>query len=233
MLGMVFLAFIEMSFYGWMLGCMGVAYLCGSIPFGYLAGKMKGIDIREHGSGNIGATNAVRVLGKAIGLPVFFLDFLKGFLPVWGAQWVLSSYCEGWSGGMVATVLVLTAMAGVLGHTFTCWLGFKGGKGVATAGGVLMGLFWLPASIVVGTWALVFVVTRYVSIASMAAAAVFPVTVLWRYGYLSGEIESGSIPYLVFSIVVSALVILKHVSNIKRLLTGTEPRCFSGKKLEK
>jgi hypothetical protein len=110
-------------------------FLCGSIPFGYWAGKLKGLDIRQHGSGNIGATNVIRVCGKGIGIPVFILDMLKGWLPTWYAGVHLAA---GTSSG--TTLAVLAGFAAILGHTFTPWLGFKGGKGVATATGVLIGI---------------------------------------------------------------------------------------------
>jgi glycerol-3-phosphate acyltransferase PlsY len=115
-----------------------VAYLSGATPFGYLAGKLKGIDIRQHGSGNIGATNAIRVLGKGIGIPVFILDLLKGLLPVLFAKHWLAQMPGAES--LISWGAVLTALAAVLGHMFTFWLGFKGGKGVATTGGVLLGI---------------------------------------------------------------------------------------------
>lgn len=204
-----------------------LAYFSGSIPFGYLAGRLKGVDLREHGSGNIGATNAIRVLGKGLGIPVFILDFLKGYIPVALGWHVFNEY----SPDLSATFLVLMAMSAVLGHTYTCWLSFKGGKGVATGAGVLAALVPWPAMVVIGLWAVVFLVSRYVSLASIVAAAVFPVTVLYTFNYFSdAPVPEGSLPVVIFSFIIALLVILKHRDNIRRLLAGEEHRAFSGKK---
>jgi glycerol-3-phosphate acyltransferase PlsY len=150
-----------------MLLCAVGGYVSGATPFGYLAGKIKGIDIRQHGSGNIGATNAIRVLGKGVGIPVFILDLLKGWLPVWlGKTWLVTLPCPE---TLLSTAAVITGLAAVLGHMFTFWLSFKGGKGVATATGVLLGI--APLAMVGGltVWLLVFFSMRFVSLASMMA----------------------------------------------------------------
>src|SRR5689334_13058797 len=144
------------------------SYLLGSIPFGYIAGRIAGIDIRNSGSGNIGATNVTRTLGKAYGYPVFALDFLKGFaavrLTIFIAERAPPAYISAELAGMAAAVLC------VIGHSFPLWLGFKGGKGVATSAGALFGL--MPFALVIGTivWVLTFQLTRYVSLASIAMA---------------------------------------------------------------
>lgn len=204
-----------------------LSYFSGSIPFGYLAGKLKGVDLREHGSGNIGATNAIRVLGKGLGIPVFLLDFLKGYVPVALGWFVFRDYSPDWS----ATFLVLMAMSAVLGHTYTCWLSFKGGKGVATGAGVLAALVPWPAMVVIGLWIVVFLVSRYVSLASIVAAAAFPFTVLYAFHYFSASpVPQGSLPVVIFSFIIALLVILKHKDNIRRLLSGEEHRAFSRKK---
>ena len=140
---------------------LAAAYVVGATPFGYLAGKMKGVDIRQHGSGNIGATNVIRVLGKGIGIPVFILDVLKGLLPVLCARW--------WNLGMDCQIAA--ALGAVLGHNFTFWLGYKGGKGVATSAGALFGLMWMPTLVAVVTWVVAFFFTRYVAVASLAIAS--------------------------------------------------------------
>lgn len=212
----------------WGVGLIVGAYFCGSIPFGYLAGKLfRGIDLREHGSGNIGATNAVRVLGKGIGIPVFILDFLKGFLPVFLAgKFALASFSPNWA----SILLVMMAMAAVLGHTFTCWLKFKGGKGVATGGGVVTALEPFGAMLVIGVWIVTFLISRYVSLASILAAAAYPVAVLWFNDYFSaGPADEGSLPIVIFSFVIAALLILKHKDNIRRLMKGEEHRAFTKK----
>src|SRR6476620_4945222 len=148
--------------------CALAGYLAGSLPFGYFAGKLKGVDIRQHGSGNIGATNAIRVLGKGIGIPVFILDMLKGWLPVLGASSWLGH--QGYSVEMVSVAKAVTGFSAVLGHMFTCWLGFKGGKGVATMAGVLIGIEPIAMLGALGAWLVVFFTTRYVSLASLASA---------------------------------------------------------------
>lgn len=212
------------------LGGMGMliaAYLCGSVPFGYIAGRMKGVDLRKCGSGNIGATNVIRTLGKGIGIPVFILDFLKGFLPVFLASRYLLS---GVSPDGASVFLVLMSLCAVLGHTYTCWLKFKGGKGVATGAGVVVALNPFAGGVIILVWIVLFCSTRYVSLASILAAAAFPLAALYDYHYFSPiPAPEGSTPILVFSFVIAVLVILKHKDNIKRLLDGTEHRAFSKK----
>ena len=187
------------------------AFLLGSIPTGYLVAHAKGIDIRQHGSGNIGATNVFRTLGKPLGILVFFLDALKGFAAVWLAM----RY-----GGESAWPGILAAVAAIAGHNYTPWLGFKGGKGIATSAGVLIALMpWAVLAIAL-VWFAVFFATRYVSLASICAAAALPVAVggLWFYGC------GGNGPLLGFSALIAALAIWRHRSNIERLMAGTEHR---------
>lgn len=200
------------------------AYFCGAMPFGYLAGRLNGIDIRQHGSKNIGATNVLRVLGKKVGIPVFILDVLKGALPTMLAEWWMTNRC-GATPGTATLVAVLCAAAAVLGHTFTFWLGFKGGKGVATTAGSLLGLS--PTALLIGlaAWIITFYSTRYVALASIVAAVVLPLAMAvqmttqgtWNFVLLG------------FGIVMGVLVIVRHRSNIARLLAGTENR-FGKKK---
>ena len=188
-----------------------VAFLLGSIPTGYLVARAKGVDIRQHGSGNIGATNVFRTLGKPLGILVFFLDALKGFAAVWLAVRF---------GGPSAWPPILAAVAAIAGHNYTPWLGFKGGKGIATSAGVLIALMpWAVLAIAV-VWFGVFFATRYVSLASICASAALPVAVgaLWFYGC------GGSGPLLGFSVLIAALAIWRHRSNIQRLMAGTEHR---------
>lgn len=202
-----------------LLAALG-GYLSGSLPFGYLAGRLKGIDIRQHGSGNIGATNVIRVLGKGIGIPVFILDMLKGWLPVWlAAAWL------GTVEGVADTTLlsagkVLTGLAAVLGHMFTFWLGFKGGKGVATTAGVLLGVHWLAMVGGLGVWLITFFVTRFVSLASMLAGVGVAGT-MWVEMSRNGRKDP---VMLGFGILVMVLVIVRHRANIRRILDGTEPQ---------
>lgn len=193
-------------------------HVSGATPFGYLAGKLRGIDIRQHGSGNIGATNAIRVLGKGIGIPVFILDFLKGWLPVWLAKgWLMET--PG-AEGLVSLGAVLTGLAAVLGHMFTFWLGFKGGKGVATTGGVLLGIAPLAMLGGLGVWLLFFFAFRFVSLASIMSGVGVVATMLIqmsRTGSWDGVM-------LGFGLLVMILVIVRHRSNIGRILAGTEPK---------
>src|SRR5216117_3231433 len=162
------------------------SYLLGSIPFGYLAGRIAGINIRQAGSGNIGATNVVRVLGKRYGYPVFFLDFFKGL----GAVEIAIAFARAarpeW--GSPEVYGILAAFGSVIGHSFPPWLKFRGGKGVATAAGALFGL--VPQATVIGLaiWLLVFWLTRYVSLASVLTAVALPLVIFiinWR-----GETET-------------------------------------------
>ena len=191
------------------------AYVLGATPFGYMAGKMQGIDIREHGSGNIGATNVLRTLGKPIGITVLILDLLKGLAPVLAAK-LLSPED--------ALVHILAGIGTILGHNFTFWLRFRGGKGIATSAGVLVGLTWIAALAGVAVWLVLFFTTKYVAVASIGAAVAIPVVVLLG--------ESSNIPLVIFSVLVAVLAIVRHRSNIQRLLAGTENRFGSSPKHE-
>lgn len=193
-------------------------YLLGSIPFGLLVGRLNGIDIRQHGSGNIGATNVLRTLGKKWGYTTFALDVLKGVLAV-----VLVHFLPlPEAAGFTPVILKIAAgLACIVGHNFPVWLKFKGGKGVATTGGVLVALLPLAALVAVAAWVVTFYTTRYVSVASIVAAIAIPVAV-W-------SIERQIDPLFIFSLVVAALGIWRHRANIQRLLAGTESR-FERKK---
>ncbi len=202
------------------------AYLLGSIPTGYLVAKAKGIDIRSVGSGNIGATNAMRVLGKPAGIFVLLVDALKGyvacaFLPAPIYNW-LSPHFFGLAPQFHAEPVELqirfNVIAGIfviLGHNYTCWLRFKGGKGIATTAGAYFALAPLSAGIALGVWILLLVATRYVSIASILAAAALPIAV-WctKDSALLGIVTT----------LLGSLAIYKHKSNIQRLMAGTENR---------
>ena len=193
-------------------------YLLGSIPPGYLAGRIAGIDIRKVGSGNIGATNVTRTLGKRYGYPVFLMDFMKGALAV-GLSILLAKKTQSEPNypelfGIVAAIFCL------LGHTFPVWLGFKGGKGVATSAGAIFGLMPLAALIGLGVWVLVFELTRYVSVASITTAIVLPATVL----ALTYATHTNGTALFYFSVCMAAVVVFRHRSNLSRLVRGTEPR---------
>ncbi len=189
-----------------------VAYVLGSIPFGFIAGLIAGIDVRQHGSGNIGATNTLRVLGKKYGYAVFVTDVLKGFLAVRIALWLAqfdpsTSYLIG----------ILAAFFVVVGHSFPIWLRFRGGKGVAAAAGACLGLLPVATFIAVMVWIAIFFAFRFVSLASIVAAVALPISA-WLLGNVADPILLG------FSALIAALIIFRHRSNIARLLQGSEPR---------
>jgi glycerol-3-phosphate acyltransferase PlsY len=214
------------------LAAVAFAFFLGSIPFGLVVARMRGVDIRKHGSGNIGATNVGRVLGLRWFFVVFFLDMLKGVMPVllFGA----------WSGALgrmdlpasLAWSWMCVVVGAVLGHVFSPWVGFRGGKGVATALGALLGawpLLGAPVVLAAVAWGVVFKLFRYVSLASVSAAVAMPIGVLaWlllaeRVG--AGEASPGAwASSLTISISLAMLVIWRHRSNIARLRAGTEPK---------
>lgn len=194
------------------------SYLLGSIPFGYLAGRLGGIDIRQAGSGNVGATNVVRVLGKRYGYPVFALDFLKGFGAVKISMLIAPGRPPEWDSPEIFGILA--ALSSVLGHLYPPWLKFKGGKGVATSAGALLALTPVATLIGVAIWIIVFWLTRYVSLASITAAVVLPVVIL----VVSSQDQNKGRPLVYSSACVAAVVIWRHRSNLSRLMRGTEPR---------
>ncbi|HEV2224447.1 MAG TPA: glycerol-3-phosphate 1-O-acyltransferase PlsY [Candidatus Acidoferrales bacterium] len=188
------------------------AYLVGSIPFGYLIVRMgSGSDVRGAGSGNIGATNVTRVAGKAAGLATLALDAGKGYLAVWMAM--------RWSHGNIRWMMA-AGVAVVLGHTFSCWLGFRGGKGVATGLGVFLAIAWQAVLATLLVWLVVVAFWRYISLGSIVAAAALPILVYLFYA-------PGHAPPLAVSfgsVAVAIIVIFKHRENIARLIAGTESR---------
>jgi len=195
------------------------AYLLGSIPSGYLAGRARGIDIRAQGSGNIGATNVTRILGKRIGILVLVTDAAKGWVSVYFIPrlvWWLFVIPEG---SLLAEWLSITAGIGaVLGHNYTCWLNFKGGKGIATSAGVMLGLVPFALVIVLAVFLVVLVTTRFVSLASISASVTLPFAT-WLTGQKAALIA--------VTAGLGILAVFKHRTNIKRLLNRTEPR-FGG-----
>jgi len=201
----------------WLL-ILAASYLLGSIPVGYLLVlAFRKEDVRETGSGNIGATNVARAGGKGLGIATLLLDALKGYLAV-----VLAMHFAPTVGGAVSTLAVAAAVAAVVGHIFTVWLGFKGGKGIATALGVFLALVPMVALGSFIVFALVFAISRFVSLASIAAAISIPLLTLW--------LVPRHTPALLLGLsAISLLSIIKHHENIARLLSGTESK-FSSKK---
>jgi glycerol-3-phosphate acyltransferase PlsY len=193
-----------------------IAYLLGSIPTGFLVAKARGVDIRTVGSGNIGATNVFRILGKPAGVFVLLADGVKG----WLAVFVVAKLVSGWfypAAGSTAGewFAICAGIAAILGHNYTCWLYFKGGKGIATSAGVLIALVPVPLLIILTIWIVVFAFTRYVSLASISASFSLPFAA-WAVG------ESRTIVLVTAGL--AALAIYKHKANIRRLINGTESR---------
>lgn len=195
------------------------AYFLGSVPTGFLVARAKGVDIRGVGSGNIGATNAFRVLGKGLGLLVLLLDFAKGLLACLGVPPLMATMTDVELGGHAIVLGLVAAVGSVLGHNFTVWLRFKGGKGVATSAGALAALTPLALAIGLVVWSVLLGLTRYVSLGSIGAAMAVPIATWFttRSGLLTGATS-----------VLGALVILRHRTNIGRLLNGTENRIEFG-----
>lgn len=188
-----------------LVGC----YLLGAIPFGLIVGKVtRGIDIRDYGSGNIGASNVLRTLGPGPAFAVFFLDTVKGLGAV--------ALCRGL--GLSDYGVVAGGLLSILGHSFSVFLGLKGGKGVATSLGMVIGLNPVIAGIGFAVWLAVVGATRYISLGSVAAALCVPaMMILWK----SMDVPP---PYQITAFAAGLLIVVKHISNMKRLLSGTETR---------
>lgn len=186
---------------------LGLAFFLGSLPFGYWLAMARGVDLRQQGSGNTGATNVGRVLGQKWGYLVFGLDLGKGWLAVALAQSV---------GGLSDRWVLAAGVGAVLGHVFSPWLGFRGGKGVATSAGILVGLTpWIALGMAV-LWAGVFQISRTVSVASLSAATAFPALVFWFHP------TQTLLQWM--SIGISVLVWIRHRDNLQRLFLGKENR---------
>ncbi len=221
-IGALFLGVAQMTH--WLLW-MAVSYLAGSVPFGLLIGSAKGVDIRYHGSGNVGATNTGRLLGQRWGVLCFVLDLLKGTVPVLAGGWALGyvgqpiDVLEAWR-------WVALGAAAMVGHIYPVWLGFKGGKGVATGLGVVLGIWPVltcSGLVAAGVWAAVVWATRYVSIASIAAAVAVPLGVL-LHTLACGEALDRVSPFLITTGLLALLVAYRHRSNLVRIRQGIEPK---------
>ncbi|MDP2938110.1 MAG: glycerol-3-phosphate 1-O-acyltransferase PlsY [Candidatus Omnitrophota bacterium] len=206
----------------WIVLGILISYLIGSIPTAYIFGRvLKGIDIRKFGSGNVGATNALRVLGKPAGIAVLVLDILKGFVVVFFLGNIIVARITGIPDDI--TTRVLLGLSCICGHNWTIFLKLKGGKGMATTLGVLLGLTVKVAGLklifvmVILTWLVVFIITRIVSLASMISGIALPV-----YMFL---LKQPSI-LIYSSVLLCIFIILRHKSNLKRLFQGKEPRLF-------
>ena len=217
-----------------------LSYLLGSIPFGLIVAKAHGMDIRKHGSGNIGATNVMRVLGKKPGYTVFACDALKGIVAVIAAKYIADHHSlpisqvrtvyEGVDHSVIhitniirlpeSIAAISAAIACIIGHNFPIWLKFKGGKGMATSAGVLIAMMPETAAGCMLIWGLVFFATRYVSLASIAAAVALPLITMLLL--LTGQLYGW--PYFYFAVAACILAVWRHRSNIGRLANGTENR---------
>ncbi|QSH40787.1 glycerol-3-phosphate 1-O-acyltransferase PlsY [Lentisphaerota bacterium ZTH] len=194
------------------------AYLIGALPWAYLIGRWKGIDLREYGSGNYGATNVTRVIGKWHGRLCFILDFLKGFVPVFAVSMMIK---YGWFDDKYQLSQIVAAFGAVIGHIFPVYTRFRGGKGMSTSAGAILGLAPYSVLIAAAVWVVVFLASRYVSLASIAAAAVLPVCATF---ISMMKLYVHSYYVLGFLYLLALLAIVKHSSNIKRLMNGTESR---------
>ena len=211
-----------MELFGYAVAAV-LGYLLGSIPTGFLVAQARGIDIRTIGSGNIGATNVIRALGKPAGILVLLADAFKGWLAVVVLPELVSRIFGTAANDDTREVYsIVGGVCAILGHNYTCWLQFRGGKGIATSAGVLLALVPWAWLIIFVVWVLAFTFTRYVSVASIAAAAALPFAAL---------ITRESTVKVLVTAAMSILAIYKHRSNIQRLLAGTEPR-FSLKRKE-
>ncbi len=223
-----------------------IAFLLGSIPFGLLIAKSQGINIREHGSGNIGATNVLRIVGKKYGIACFVLDFLKGLIP---ALFGISLFYFGDTHHTFAlsflephaillddqfsaqSMQVFTGLCAILGHNYSPWVNFKGGKGIATSAGVLAALMPFALCILIIIFILTYKLTRYISVASMVGAGSLPILVFLGSIY-HGKFQAGTWnkPLLIFALFVAFMAIWKHRSNIKNLINGSEHKFTSKSK---
>jgi acyl phosphate:glycerol-3-phosphate acyltransferase len=199
----------------WLL-IIAPSYLIGSVPWGYVFARAKGIDIRQKGSGNIGAANAARVMGTKWGYLVFLCDFFKGFLSV-----RLGLLIAGFLQADPVLASALAASAAVIGHDYSVWLGFKGGKGIATLAGVVLGVFPPLVCVSFGiVWGVVFLLGRYTSLASICAVVALPIAA----ALIAAKNEADFQLLIGFCVIMAALALWRHRSNIVRLLNGTENR---------
>ncbi len=198
-----------------------LSYLLGSIPFGYLIAITKGIDIRTEGSGNIGATNVSRVLGRKYGLIIFFLDMFKAFAAVFFVPLIFSGIKFPTTSDNL--LVILCGFSSILGHAFPVFLKFRGGKAVATCFGVFIWLSPIAIAISFVAWIITVLVSRYVSLGSMIGTLVLLVVIVLVVDSPFGD----NIYLTLLSVAVTILVIAKHTSNIKRIISGTEKKVFS------
>lgn len=199
-------------------------YLAGSIPFGLLIGRLAGKDVRTEGSGNIGATNVLRVCGVGWGVFALLMDAFKGFAPVF---WIALPLAE--ASDSPSLWRMVGGIAAILGHNFPVWLGFKGGKGVASTAGVMLALWPGVVGIAFASWCVGVVLTRYVSIGSLLAATAIPTSFLILY-WSRGPFTAALLPETIASFLMCLMGWVRHTANIQRLWRGEESRIFAKKK---
>ena len=212
-----------------LIGLVPLAYLLGSVPFGFLVAKTRGVDPRKAGSGNIGATNVGRLLGFKFFVIVFTLDLLKGLIPMLAAGVVLDRLANPAQEYLARdyALWLLVGFSAIFGHMFSLFLHFKGGKGVATSAGVILGLFpyyTYPALIAILVFAIAFKLTRYVSLASMLGSGFFSIAYLAMGLAFHWPVFGQQWPLLAFAVLMGGLIIYKHRGNLARLRSGTEHR---------
>jgi len=212
------------------------AYLVGAIPFAYVLARAHGKDLRAIGSGNMGATNLARALGRSWGYVCFILDTLKGLVPMLVILWLVKPVLHRRGGDEMNFLWLWLAVgcAAIMGHIFPVYLGFKGGKGVATSFGVALGLwpyYTGCAVLAIGIWAVVVLIWRYVSLASLVAAVSFPVILSAAIWFLPAWKLASLWPLVLVATIIPVMVIALHRANIRRLLAGTEHRILQGSRL--
>lgn len=211
--------------WAWAFGFPAAAYVVGSFPTAYLLGRAKGVDIRKHGSGNVGATNALRVLGKKLGIFCLIADMLKGAVPVLLAVAMVPA---AWPGA--PWVVAATALMTIVGHIFSLFLNFRGGKGVATTVGSMLALAPTPVSLAIAMGVLVIFLTRYVSVGSMTIAVLMP-GLITAYAAITGTMSEAQYHApMSLATLLAITIVATHRSNIRRLLAGTEKKLGSREK---
>jgi len=212
--------------------CMAGSFFLGSIPFGLFVGKAHGLDVRTIGSGNVGAMNVGRILGRKWFFVVFGLDLLKGLVPTLIGGWLLAQSAEQRFATTVMIARLLVGIAAILGHNYSPFLGFRGGKGVSTSLGVALGVYpdlTIPAVLAFIVWVAGFGITRMSSVGSILAGVCFPIFYLVILLYRGGKVIDHW-PFMAFCVLVAVLVVVRHKANIARILTGTETRVVGGKR---
>ncbi len=187
-------------------------YLLGSLPFSFWLGKFKGVDLRKVGSGNVGATNLARTVGAGWGVIGFAMDLGKGLIAVILAGHICNLFKT--SALSLSILKILGGISSIIGHNWSMWINFKGGKGVATSAGVFLGLAPISLLLSIGVWVVVFILFGYVSLASIISSISLP---LWMWSGIGGKV---ALPIIIFSCIVSILIIIRHRSNIVRLIKG-------------